>query len=116
MVPPFAAAQSRQTRPTFLAAASEIWLPSKTFAAPRPPTTNSAGSVDLGGAAAAKRGTGAVPRLAFWRGGRSSTSGGTDGPSTSTSALWAQISSLHTGTRGAEPPTPTAPINCLLTT
>src|ERR1700694_5828295 len=116
MVPPFDAAQSRQTRAIFLAAASEIWLPSKTLPAPLPPTTNSAGRLDLGGVAVAKRGTGALPGFGFWRGGRSSTSDGTDGPITSVSALCAQISSLHTGTRGAEPPTPTTPINCLLTT
>src|ERR1700694_1515006 len=116
MVPPFDAAQSRQTRAIFLAAASEIWLPSKTVPAPLPPTTNSAGRLDLGGVAAAKRGTGALPELGFARAGRSSTSGGTDGPITSVSALCPQISSLHTGGCGAEPPTPTTPINCLLTT
>src|SRR5579871_897587 len=108
--PPFEAAQSRQVRAIFLADASEIWLASKTVAAPGPPTTNSAGKVDFGGADAANRGTGALPALGLRRGGRSFSSGGTEFPNTSTSALCPQISSLHTGTRGAEPPTPTTPI------
>src|SRR5581483_2588830 len=116
IAPPLDAAQSRHARAIFLAAASEIWLASKTFAAPLPPTTKSAGKLDLGAVAVTKRGTGALPGFGLGRGGRSSNSGATEGPITSVSALCAQISSLQTGTRGAEPPTPTAPINCLLTT
>ena len=47
----------------------------------------------------------------------SSSSGATlAAPSTACSALCPQISSLHTGTRGAEPPMPMTPISCLLTT
>ena len=38
------------------------------------------------------------------------------GPITASRPLCAQTSSLQTGGFGAEPPTPTAPINCLLTT
>ena len=62
--------------------------------------------------AAAKRGTGAaLGRGAFCGFGRSSMSGATlAAPSTSSIALWPQISSLHTGTRGADPPTPMTPI------
>src|SRR3989338_4225435 len=41
MPPPREAEKSRQTRAMRLAAASEIWLPSNTFAAPLPPTTHS---------------------------------------------------------------------------
>src|SRR5579872_1295763 len=85
-------------------------------AAPLPVTTYSAGRADLGTVAEANRGTGSLPGLGFRRGGTSFSSGATEGPMTSVNALWAQISSLHTGTRGAEPPTPTAPIICLLTT
>src|SRR5689334_2447546 len=110
IVPPLEVAQSRQVRAIFLAAASEIWLPSKTLDALLLLITNSGDSVDLGGLAAANRGTGALPGLGFGRAGRSSISGATDEPMTSWSALCAQISSLHTGTRGADPPTPTAPI------
>src|SRR5436309_6358555 len=110
MVPPFAVAHSRQTRAIFLAAASEIWLPSYTAAAAFALMTYSAATLGFGAAAGAKRGTGAVPGFGFGRDGRSSTSGGTDGPMTSVHPLCAQISSLHTGGRGAEPPTPTAPI------
>src|SRR5262252_6335788 len=45
-------------------------------------------------------------------GGTSGSSGGC-GPITLVSARWAQISSLHSGSAGAEPPTPTAPTNWL---
>ena len=82
MLPPFAAAKSRQTRAIFLAAASESWFASKTLAAAFGLMTNSAGSDDFGGALGANRGTSALPRAGFWRGGRSSTSGGTDVPIT----------------------------------
>src|SRR5579871_475746 len=115
-VPPFEAAQSRQVRAIFCAAASEIWLPSNTLAAPLPVTTNSGDSVDFGVTLEANRGTGALPAFGLRRGGRSSASGATEGPITSVSALCAQISSLHTGTFGADPPTPTTPIICLFTT
>src|SRR5437660_10426121 len=108
MLPPFDDAQSRHTRAIFFAAPSEIWFASKTFVAAFAPITKSGDRLDFGGAAAANLGTGALPGLGFCRGGRSCTSGGTDGPMTSVNALWAQISSLHTGTRGADPPTPTA--------
>src|SRR5580693_5074924 len=85
-------------------------------AAPLPPTTHSAGSVDLGTVVATNFATGALPGLGFCRAGRSGPSGATDAPITASSPLCAQISSLHTGGFGAEPPTPTAPINCLFTT
>src|SRR5215831_20954189 len=81
-------------------------------AAALPDTTNSGGKDDFGATPApnSKRGTGALPLLAFGLGGRSSTSGGC-GPMTSVNALYAQISSLQPcATRGAEPPTPIAPI------
>src|ERR1700704_3893301 len=116
MLPPFDDAQSRQTRATFFAAPSEIWFASKTFVAALALMTKSGDRIDFGAATAANLGTGALPGLGFGRGGRSCTSGGTDEPMTSVSALWAQIPSPHPGTRGAAPPTPTAPINCLLTT
>src|SRR5437867_5264841 len=65
------------------------------FAAAFPVTTNSGGSVDFGAApcGSSKRGTGALPRFAAARGGRSCNNGGC-GPSTSVIALCAQISSL----------------------
>src|SRR5260370_38184903 len=113
--PPFDAAQSRHPLAIFFAAASEIWFPSNTVAAPLPPTTYSDARVDLGGVAVANRGTGVLPAFGFSRGGKSSTSGGTEGPNTSVSPFCPQISSLHTGGFGAEPPTPTNPIICLLT-
>jgi len=110
-VAPLDAAQSRQARAIFFAAASEIWLPSKTLAAPAPPTTNSDGSVAFGVVEVIKRGTG----TAFGFGVRccrtSSSSGGTV-PITFSSAPCAQISSLQTGGFGGYPPTPITPINC----
>src|SRR5215475_7371063 len=81
-------------------------------AAALPDTTNSGGKDDLETTPVdrSKRGTDALPRFAFSLNGRSSTSGGC-GPTTSVSALYAQISSLQPcATRGAEPPTPIAPI------
>src|SRR4051812_19252044 len=116
MLPPFDAAQSRQTRAIFRATTSDTWLASRTPAAALPLMTNSGGRLDFGGAAGANRGTGTVAGLAFGRGDTSATSGATEGPMTCVSALCAQISSVQTGTRGAEPPTPTTPISCLLTT
>src|ERR1700730_8318750 len=98
MLPPFDAAQSRHTRATFLAAVSEIWLLSKTFIAAFALRTKSAGRVDLGGAAGTNLGAGPFRGSGFCRGGRSCTSGGTDGPMTSVNALCAQISSLQIGT------------------
>src|SRR6266550_3193364 len=103
MLPFFPAAKSRQTLAIFFAAASEIWLPSNTVAAPLPPTTHSGfDTVGFGVAAVAKRGTGAaLAGAAFGGFGTSSTSGATlAAPSTACSALCPQISSLHTGTRG----------------
>ena len=82
-------------------AASEIWFASNTFAAPLPPTTHSGFSVDFGVVAVANLETGAVAGFGFWGLGISCTSGATDGPMISVIALWAQISSLHTGTCAA---------------
>src|SRR5919108_1856651 len=119
MPPPRAAAKSRQTRAIFLAVASEIWFASYTFDAARPPMTHSGfDTLVFGIVCVANRGTGAGLAGDGDSGrGRSSMSGGTfAAPSTSWSALWPQISSLQTGTRGADPPIPIAPIICLLTT
>src|SRR5258705_10520993 len=119
MLPFLPAAKSRHTLAIFFAAASEIWLPSNTVDDPFPPTTHSGFDTDdFGVVVVAKRGTGAG--FAGWALGgfaTSSTSGATlVAPSTCCIALWPQISSLHTGTRGAEPPMPMTPIICLLMT
>src|SRR5258705_13337387 len=106
MLPPLAAAKSRHTLAIFFAAASEIWLPSNTFDAPLPPTIQSGfDTLVFGVVAVTNRGTGAALAGAGFCGlGRSSTSGATlAAPSTCCIALCPQISSLHTGTRGAEP-------------
>src|SRR5436190_6909424 len=113
MLPPLPAAKSRHTFAICLAAASEIWLPSNTVDAPLPETTH-AGLLTFvfGVVAVVKRGTGAGFAGGVAGGlATSSTSGATlFAPSTCSIALWPQISSLHTGTRGAEPPTPRTPI------
>jgi hypothetical protein len=72
----------------------------------------------FGAVVLANRGTGAGVAGGVGCGlGRSSTSGATfAAPRTSCIALWPQISSLHTGTRGADPPMPITPIICLLIT
>src|SRR5438874_13086942 len=109
MLPFFAAAKSRHTFAIFFAAASEIWLPSNTFDEPLPPTTHSGFDTDVFGVVVVpKRGTGAgFAGCAFCGFGVSSTSGATlAAPSTCCIALWPQISSLHTATRGAEAPLP----------
>src|SRR5262249_29523457 len=88
-------------------------LPSKILAAARPDTTNSGGSEERGTTPCgrSKRGPGAFPRFTGGFGGKSSSSGAC-GPSTAVNALCAQISSLQPcAMRGAEPPTPIAPIN-----
>src|ERR1041384_7178127 len=113
MLPFFAAAKSRHTLAICLAAASEILLPSNTFEAPLPPTTHAGFDTPVFGVVVVvKRGTGtALAGGVFCGLGRSSTSGATLlAPSTCCIALCPQISSLHTGTRGAEPPTPVTPI------
>src|SRR2546430_5505282 len=109
MPPPFAEAKSRQTLAIFLAAASEIWLPSYTVVGALAPTTHSGFvTLDFGAVVLANLGTGArLAGAATGGAGTSSTSGATlAAPRTSCIALCPQISSLHTGTRGAEPPTP----------
>jgi hypothetical protein len=52
-----------------------------------------------------------VALAGYWLRGVSGSSGGC-GPMTLVSARQAQISSLHAGRLGAEPPTPMAPMNC----
>src|SRR4030095_10115769 len=102
MLPLLPAAKSRHTLAIFLAAVSEIWLPSNTFEAPLPPTTHSGfDTLVLGVAVVAKRGTGAaLAGAAFCGFGTSSTSGATlVAPRTCCIALWPQISSLQTWTR-----------------
>jgi len=88
IAPSFDAAQSRQRGQSSSLPRAKSDCRSKTLPAPLPPTTNSSAASDLG-VAATKRGTGTLPGLGFARAGRSCTSGGTDGPITSTSALCA---------------------------
>src|SRR6266513_2406344 len=107
MLPFLPAAKSRHTLAICFAAASEIWLPSNTVDAPLPPTTHAGfDTLVFGVVVVGKRGTGAaLAGGVFCWFGRSSTSGATlFAPSTCSIALWPQTSSLHTGTRGAEPP------------